>query len=43
MPVLVAGAAPISPERQTPEYLAAFVAREIEKWAGPSGPAASGD
>jgi tripartite-type tricarboxylate transporter receptor subunit TctC len=29
------GAAPIAPERQTPEYLVAFVAREIEKWAGP--------
>ena len=29
------GAAPIAPERQTPGYLAAFVAREIEKWAGP--------
>lgn len=29
------GAAPISPERQTPEYLAAFVEREIAKWAVP--------
>jgi len=29
------GAAPIAPERQTPEYLAAFVEREIEKWAAP--------
>jgi len=28
-------AAPISPERQTPEYLAAFVEREISKWAAP--------
>jgi tripartite-type tricarboxylate transporter receptor subunit TctC len=29
------GAAPIGPERATPEYLAGFVAREIEKWAAP--------
>jgi len=29
------GAAPIAPERQTPEYLAAFVEREIAKWAAP--------
>src|SRR5262249_17941945 len=29
------GAAPIAPERQTPEYLAAFVAQEIAKWAAP--------
>jgi tripartite-type tricarboxylate transporter receptor subunit TctC len=29
------GAAPITPERQTPEYLAAFVEREIAKWAAP--------
>jgi tripartite-type tricarboxylate transporter receptor subunit TctC len=29
------GAAPITPERQTPEYLAAFVEREIVKWAAP--------
>jgi tripartite-type tricarboxylate transporter receptor subunit TctC len=29
------GAAPIAPERQTPEYLAAFVKREIAKWAAP--------
>jgi tripartite-type tricarboxylate transporter receptor subunit TctC len=29
------GAAPIAPERQTPEYLAAFVKREVAKWAAP--------
>jgi tripartite-type tricarboxylate transporter receptor subunit TctC len=29
------GATPIAPERQTPEYLAAFVEREVEKWAVP--------
>ncbi len=29
------GAAPIAPERQTPEYLAAFVEREVAKWAAP--------
>src|SRR5215467_15878781 len=29
------GAAPIPPERQTPQYLAAFVEREIAKWAAP--------
>jgi len=29
------GAAPIAPERQTPEYLAAFVEHEIAKWASP--------
>jgi tripartite-type tricarboxylate transporter receptor subunit TctC len=29
------GAAPIAPERQTPEYLAAFVEREVTKWAAP--------
>jgi tripartite-type tricarboxylate transporter receptor subunit TctC len=29
------GAAPIAPERQTPEYLAAFVEREVAKWAVP--------
>jgi tripartite-type tricarboxylate transporter receptor subunit TctC len=29
------GAAQISPERQTPEYLAAFVEREVAKWAAP--------
>jgi tripartite-type tricarboxylate transporter receptor subunit TctC len=29
------GAAPISPERQTPEYLESFVEREIAKWAVP--------
>jgi tripartite-type tricarboxylate transporter receptor subunit TctC len=29
------GAAPIAPERSTPEYLAAFVEREIGKWAAP--------
>ena len=29
------GAAPIASERQTPEYLAAFVKREVEKWAAP--------
>jgi tripartite-type tricarboxylate transporter receptor subunit TctC len=29
------GANPIAPERQTPEYLAAFVAREVAKWAAP--------
>jgi tripartite-type tricarboxylate transporter receptor subunit TctC len=29
------GAEPITPERRTSEYLAAFVAREIEKWAAP--------
>jgi tripartite-type tricarboxylate transporter receptor subunit TctC len=29
------GSTPIAPERQTPEYLAAFVAREAAKWAGP--------
>ena len=28
-------AAPIAPERQTPEYLAAFVEREAAKWAAP--------
>jgi tripartite-type tricarboxylate transporter receptor subunit TctC len=25
----------VAPERRSPDYLAAFVAREIEKWAGP--------
>jgi len=29
------GAAPIAPERQTPEYLATFVEREVAKWAAP--------
>ena len=29
------GAAPIASERQTPEYLAAFVKREVAKWAAP--------
>jgi tripartite-type tricarboxylate transporter receptor subunit TctC len=29
------GAAPIAPERQTPEYLARFVEREVAKWAAP--------
>jgi tripartite-type tricarboxylate transporter receptor subunit TctC len=29
------GSTPIAPERQTPEYLAAFVERETAKWAGP--------
>ncbi len=29
------GVAPIAPERQTPEYLAAFVEREVAKWAAP--------
>jgi hypothetical protein len=29
------GAAPIAPGRQTPEYLAAFVKREVAKWAAP--------
>jgi tripartite-type tricarboxylate transporter receptor subunit TctC len=29
------GANPITPERQTPEYLAAFVEREVAKWAAP--------
>jgi tripartite-type tricarboxylate transporter receptor subunit TctC len=29
------GATPIAPERQTPEYLSAFVAREAAKWAAP--------
>jgi tripartite-type tricarboxylate transporter receptor subunit TctC len=29
------GSTPIAPERQTPEYLAAFVEREALKWAGP--------
>jgi tripartite-type tricarboxylate transporter receptor subunit TctC len=29
------GGAPIAPERQTPEYLAGFVEREIGKWAAP--------
>lgn len=29
------GAAPIAPERQTSEYLATFVEREIAKWAAP--------
>jgi len=29
------GAAPIAPERRTPAYLAAFVEREIAKWAAP--------
>jgi tripartite-type tricarboxylate transporter receptor subunit TctC len=29
------GAAPIARERQTPEYLAAFVEREAAKWAAP--------
>ena len=29
------GAAPIAPERQTPDYLAAFVEREVAKWAAP--------
>lgn len=29
------GAAPIAPERQTPRYLAAFVEREVAKWAAP--------
>jgi tripartite-type tricarboxylate transporter receptor subunit TctC len=29
------GANPIAPERQTPEYLAAFVEREVAKWAAP--------
>src|SRR5260370_17289140 len=29
------GAAPIAPEPQTPEYLAAFVEREVAKWAAP--------
>ena len=29
------GAAPIAPERQTPEYLAVFVEREVAKWAAP--------
>jgi len=29
------GVTPIAPERRTPEYLAAFVGREIEKWAAP--------
>ena len=27
------GAAPIAPERRTPEYLATFVEHEIAKWA----------
>ena len=25
----------VAPERRSPEYLAQFVVREIEKWAGP--------
>jgi len=25
----------VAPERRSPDYLAGFVAREIEKWAGP--------
>src|SRR5215831_5735240 len=29
------GAAPIAPERQTPEYLATFVEQEVVKWAAP--------
>jgi tripartite-type tricarboxylate transporter receptor subunit TctC len=29
------GVAPIAPQRQTPEYLAGFVEREISKWAAP--------
>jgi tripartite-type tricarboxylate transporter receptor subunit TctC len=29
------GSTPIAPERQTPEYLAAFVEHEAAKWAGP--------
>jgi len=29
------GVAPIAPQRQTPEYLAGFVEREIGKWAAP--------
>jgi hypothetical protein len=29
------GAAPIAPARQTPEYLAGFVEREVAKWAAP--------
>src|SRR5215470_14412486 len=29
------GAAPIAPERQTPEYLATFVEQEVAKWAAP--------
>jgi len=29
------GVAPIAPERQTPEYLAALVEREVAKWAAP--------
>jgi tripartite-type tricarboxylate transporter receptor subunit TctC len=29
------GAAPIAPERRTPEYLATFVEQEIAKWATP--------
>ena len=29
------GAAPIAPERQTPEYLATFVEQEVMKWAAP--------
>jgi len=29
------GATPVAAERRSPEYLASFLAREIEKWAGP--------
>jgi tripartite-type tricarboxylate transporter receptor subunit TctC len=29
------GSSPIVPERQTPEYLAAFVEREVAKWSAP--------
>ena len=33
--ILELGSTVVSDERSTPQYLAAFVRSEIEKWAGP--------